>query len=153
MSSTDIELLAIDPGKTCGVAAFNIWGHRLDCKDVPIDRLWYVLENRQARIVAVEQWRLYPKMANKLYWHDFPAPEALGICYAWTQHRKKVLRRITPRSRSAFDGAVPPEVPKSYHCHDAVAVGLATLKTFSILEIPDWEGWVIEVEHKRKEKE
>jgi len=132
-------LIAVDPGKTCGVAAFDGIGRALHCGDISIDKLWDFLDYCNAARVAVESWMLYPKMAPKLYWHTFPAPEAIGVCRAWTSYMNKPLHRIAPRSRKPFDSMVPQGVLKSYHCHDAVAVGLALRKELDLFEEPDWD--------------
>lgn len=137
------DLIAIDPGKTNGITAVRVKDRTVAYAETEIDTLLVALDFFAPRIIVIEKWMLYPWMAKKLSFHDFPAPEAIGVVRAWCVRKEVSLNKITASQRSGFDKMVPDDLPKSRHIRDSAAIAAYWLERVLKLSAVtrSWGSW------------
>lgn len=139
----ETRLLALDPGKTTGVAFFHPPGKLLIAGAVPIDHLHLVLDYFWAHFTwkdyVIERWFLYPGAAKNLTFSDMEGPEAIGVARLWGIQHELELDRIVAQHRRPFLPLVPREVSQE-HVRDAVAIGLCALDRRDG-QAPDLTSW------------
>ena len=149
MAKPGYLLGVVDPGAMCGCVFVSLTHARWVCLDTPKECLDSALEAFQPEIVIVERWMLYPWMAKKLSFHDFPGPEGIGVALSWCLRNDVPLYRVQARQHKRYLDEVPAAIPVTYHCRDASSLALYWFARQLKLPGPRWDNWRVLVQRRK----
>jgi hypothetical protein len=140
-------ILAFDPGKTTGVARFDLATGVVRLRTVTsTDMVSFLQASPPVKRVVVEDWKLYPWKAGKLGFMRMWAPEIIGMIQYWCTindvQMKRVMAVVWQRGVKAHitDKDIKAlRLPR--HAKDAYLLGVWWIKS-------DYHYWTIEKETK-----